>query len=115
MGAYHRFENASKTEPLVVDIGLDPSRRTAEERFFRNFMGYLDDCRKAGRKPSGLQLLRYLYGVDGPIALPVPGPEALGRAISWLFMVVLGVVVGEWVLGYKASYVEYYNEKEAVE
>jgi mannose-6-phosphate isomerase-like protein (cupin superfamily) len=108
IGYYHKFENASKDEPLVIDIRLDEQVWQMEESFFRNFFGYLEDCRKASVEPSLFQLERFLYSMDVPLAIPVPGPEWLGRAVSWSFMVVTGVVVGEWMLGYKGSYPEYY-------
>jgi mannose-6-phosphate isomerase-like protein (cupin superfamily) len=46
-GWYHRFENASQTEDLVISIHLAPESYEDEVRFFRNFFGYLDDCKKA--------------------------------------------------------------------
>ncbi|KXT04773.1 hypothetical protein AC578_9738 [Pseudocercospora eumusae] len=36
---YHRFENASKTHPLKINIQLDPENYENEQRFFRNFFG----------------------------------------------------------------------------
>ncbi|EME86531.1 uncharacterized protein MYCFIDRAFT_210523 [Pseudocercospora fijiensis CIRAD86] len=36
---YHRFENASKTDPLAINIQLDPEDYENEQRFFRNFFG----------------------------------------------------------------------------
>ena len=109
VGAYHRFENGSTTEPLVVDITLTPPERAKEERFFRNFFGYLEDCRKAKMEPSLFQLLRFLHAVDGPLALPVPAPVWVRHWIDWAFMMVGGVMIGEWLLGYQESYKEYYK------
>jgi hypothetical protein len=117
-GAYHRYENASETgEDLAVSFRLDKQDFVMEERFFRNFFGYLDDVRKAGQAPSIFQLMRFLYTVDGPLALTVFGQKStwLGRQLSWLLMVVIGVVIGEWLLGYKGTYLEYYNPKAAKE
>ena len=107
--AYHRFENASPSEDLIVDIALDPRDAVMEERFFRNFFAYLGDCKNMGRGPSIFQLLLFLYTVDGPLAVPIPG--RLGRGVSWFVMFVAGVVVGEWLLGYRRSYREYYVEE----
>ena len=108
-GAYHCFENASEDGvDLVIEFRLDKQNWEMEERFFRNFFQYLDDCRKAKQSPSPFQLFRFLYSVDGPLAIPVPGSAWLGRQVSWAVMVVMGKVVGEWLLGYQGSYEEYY-------
>ncbi|KAJ4258950.1 hypothetical protein NW762_008038 [Fusarium torreyae] len=56
-GRYHRFENATTDRDLVVDIHLSPESYENEQQFFRNFFGYLDDCKTAGRDPSFFQLL----------------------------------------------------------
>lgn len=114
-GRYHRFENASRTDPLVVDIHLSPEAYEDEQRFFRNFFGYLDDCKRAGTAPSVFQLLVFLHGADTPLAVPVPallGGEGVGRVLS---RVVTAVVAfwGRWVLGYRTSYGEYYEEGKA--
>ena len=64
-GTYHRFENASATEPLVVKIRVDPpgGNGVKEEMFFRNFFGYLEDCRWHGSEPSIFQLELFLHTV----------------------------------------------------
>jgi mannose-6-phosphate isomerase-like protein (cupin superfamily) len=112
-GAYHCFENASESaEDLVVDFRLDQQNWEMEERFFRNFFGYLDDCRKAKQSPSPFQMFRFLYGVNGPLAVPVPGPAWVGRLVSWVFMIVMGLLIGEWLLGYRGSYEEYYDVRK---
>lgn len=80
--AYHRFENASDAEPLVVDIRLDPHRWEMEVSFFRNFFGYVEDCRVAGVQPSSLQLLRFLHAADTPWRFRCPGRSGLG--IGWI-------------------------------
>jgi hypothetical protein len=113
-GTFHRFENASDTEPLVVGIRVDPpgNNDVMEEQFFRNFFGYLEDCRKHGSQPSIFQLELFLHTVDGPLAIPVPGPDAVKWWVSRVMMLVLGVVIGEWVLGYKRTYPDYYSGKD---
>jgi mannose-6-phosphate isomerase-like protein (cupin superfamily) len=48
--AYHCFETASdgdEAQDLVIDFRLDEQDWAMEESFFRNFFGYLEDCRKA--------------------------------------------------------------------
>ncbi|KAF7555508.1 hypothetical protein G7Z17_g2144 [Cylindrodendrum hubeiense] len=109
---YHTINNASTTEPLVLDVSLTPEDVEGEERFFRNFFGYLDDCRKAGQKPSFFQLMVFLQSSDTPLGLPI-APKWLGIAASHLFMHGMGFF-GRWILGYRSTYEEYYVEKKAV-
>lgn len=106
-GRYHRFENASKTDDLVVDIHLTPESYENEQRFFRNFFGYLDDCKKAKKSPSFFQLLVFLHSADTPLALPLP-TEWLGRIVSRVFLITVAYW-GKFVLGYKDNYAEYYE------
>ena len=113
MGSYHCYENASEDgEDLVIEFRLDEQKWEMEERFFRNFFGYLDDCRKAKQSPSLFQLMRFLYSVNAPLAIPVPGPAWVGRQVSWVVVLIMGLVVGEWLLGCKESYDEYYAGKK---
>lgn len=105
---YHRFENASETEDLVVDIQLDPEDYENEQRFFRNFFGYLDDCKKSKTAPSLFQLMVFLQSADTPLALPLPN-ETLGVWVSLLFMTIVAAW-GKYILGYKSNYPEYYEE-----
>ncbi|KAI9660909.1 MAG: hypothetical protein M1821_009236 [Bathelium mastoideum] len=111
--AYHTFENASTTENLVLSLRFDPQRWEAEESFFRNFSGYLEDCRKAKKSPSPIQVMRMLHENDTPVAVPVPSwcPEWVGTWVSRAFQVVIAVVIGEYLLGYKGSYPEYYRKR----
>ncbi len=113
IGAYHCFENASEEgEDLVIDFRLDQQDWQMEESFFRNFFGYLDDLRKAGQQPDIFQVFRFLYSVNGPLAVPVFGAKStwVSRQVSKLIMIVAGVMIGEWLLGYKGSYPEYYAD-----
>ncbi|KAH7354902.1 hypothetical protein BKA65DRAFT_604976 [Rhexocercosporidium sp. MPI-PUGE-AT-0058] len=82
-GQYHRFENASQDEDLVVD------------RLFRNFFGYLDDCKTANTEPSLFQLLVFLRRADTPLALHMP-TEWFGRIVRRAFLVVLAT--GVWII-----------------
>lgn len=107
-GQYHRFENASATDDLVVDIHLSPEDYENEQRFFRNFFGYLDDCTNAGMAPSFFQLMVFLESADTPLAVPMPWMW-LGRVASRILLT--GAAFwGRWVLGYRQSYPEYYEE-----
>lgn len=110
-GRYHRFENASTTEDLVVDVHLAPEAYESEQRFFRNFFGYLDDCKKVGAAPSFFQLLVFLHSADTPLAVPLPW-EGLGRIASRILLTVTAVW-GKWVLGYRDSYPEYYEQRKS--
>jgi mannose-6-phosphate isomerase-like protein (cupin superfamily) len=105
---YHKFENGSKTQPLVVDVQLNPEDYESEQRFFRNFFGYLDDCRNSKTEPSPFQLFVFLHAADTPVALPLPN-EWLGVIASLVFLNVMAFV-GRWMLGYRVSYPEYYEE-----
>ncbi|KAL3427141.1 hypothetical protein PVAG01_00650 [Phlyctema vagabunda] len=109
-GRYHRFENASATEDFVVDIHLVPELYEREQQFFRNFFGYLDDCRKSKQAPSLFQLMVFLHAADTPLAIPLPS-ERLGVLVSWVLMVVVAAW-GRWVLGYQQSYPEYFEERK---
>lgn len=111
-GRYHRFENASTTEPLIVEVQLDPEDYASEQRFFRNFFGYLDDCTRHKVAPSLFQLMVFLHAADTPLALPVPN-ERLGVWVSRVFLVTVAFV-GKWVLGYKSNYSEYFEEKKSL-
>lgn len=107
-GRYHRFENASPTEALVVDVHLAPEAYEAEQRFFRNFFGYLNDCKRARQAPSPFQLFVFLASADTPLAVPLPW-EGLGKVVSRVLLATVAFW-GKWVLGYRDSYVEYYEE-----
>ncbi|KAG8627843.1 hypothetical protein KVT40_003716 [Elsinoe batatas] len=80
----------------------------ASERFFRNIYSYLEDCTVQGVSPSLPQLVLMLH--DAEISLAFPGPAGLARWVSWGFGVVVGKWVGEWWLGYRSSYPEYFDE-----
>ncbi|KAF6802137.1 hypothetical protein CSOJ01_11792 [Colletotrichum sojae] len=110
-GTYHRFENATETKGLVVDIHLTPESYDNEEQFFRNFFGYLDDCKTAKTAPSIFQLFVFLNSADTPLAVPLPS-EALGRAASWVLLKAVAFW-GRWILGYKETYPEYYDSDKS--
>ncbi|KIV78420.1 hypothetical protein PV11_10140 [Exophiala sideris] len=110
-GRYHKFENASKTQDLVIDVQLDPEDYEREQKFFRNFFGYLDDCRKLKVAPSLFQLLVFLHEADTPLGLPLPH-ERLGVWASRAFLIGMASC-GRWLLGYKATYPEYYEDRKS--
>lgn len=90
-----------------MDIHLTPEDYENEQRFFRNFFGYLDDCKKSKTEPSLFQLLVFLHSADTPLALPLP-TEWLGRIVSRIFLIVVASW-GRFMLGYKDNYPEYYE------
>lgn len=92
----------------MLNIHLTPEDYENEQRFFRNFFGYLDDCKQAKLEPSLFQLLVFLESADTPLAIPAP-TEFLGKVLSRVFMFVVAGV-GKWVLGYKDCYPEYYED-----
>ncbi|KEF63717.1 uncharacterized protein A1O9_01695 [Exophiala aquamarina CBS 119918] len=107
---YHRIENASPTESLVLDVHLAPEDYENEQRFFRNFFGYLDDCKTAQVAPSLFQLLVFLHSADTPLALPI-SESWLGIIASRIFLIGMAFW-GRWILGYQTTYAEYYQEKK---
>ena len=107
-GQFHKFENASQTTDLVVDIHLTPETYENEQRFFRNFFGYLDDCRATKRVPNLFQLLVMLDSANTPVAVPMPWGW-MARLASRL-LTTGGALVGRWVFCFQSSYPEYYEE-----
>jgi len=108
----HTFRaNPDSPEPCEVIITASPEDQSGiSERFFRNLYSYLDDCEKQKVAPSVVQLLLFLHSAE--VSLALPGPALVSRWAGWS----LGVVVGRfggWLLGYKSSYEEYYDEKMA--
>ncbi|KAG9233326.1 hypothetical protein BJ875DRAFT_485261 [Amylocarpus encephaloides] len=113
-GTCHTLENPSDTEPLVVKIRVDlPGSHTVrEEQFFRDFFGYVEDCRRNGGQPSLFQRELFLSTVDGPLAIPCPGPERVKWWRSRIVRLFRGVMIGEWVLGYRRTSPEYYSGQD---
>jgi mannose-6-phosphate isomerase-like protein (cupin superfamily) len=109
---WHRFEgDASLDQPLTIDVKYDKAYAAMEERFFRNTLSYIGDCSKAGVTPSVFQLMVFFVHNMMPPGIRTPGPEFLNLLLNTAFMFVVGGV-GEFLLGYQASYPEYYDESE---
>lgn len=105
---WHTFQKTEGSEePFSVLYQYDKEYAEMEESFFRNCFTYFEDCRKGGAEPSIFQLGVFAVHFWMPIALPVPGPEWFNFVVSTVMTVLLGCI-GQYVLGYKASYVEYY-------
>lgn len=94
-------------ETLVVNVSLDPLNRARDEAFFRNMFGYLDDCRKEGKELQVPQMALLLHSAD--TALAPPRPKFISMRIGKLVNLVVGVVVGKWLLGFSDCYPEYYK------
>ena len=118
-GQYHTFVNSSETEELVVQVDLSPSHghwqqglssplfMSMDEKFFRNWYCYFDDCDKAGVEPSLFQLMLWLWIFECYIVLPGPWPQhtrKLRDILSKYGTFLLGVVVGKWLLGYEEAH-----------
>ena len=110
--AAHRFENTSGDENLVIRASYNPEDFALEEQFFRNVFGYFDDCRKAGVDASLFQASRYAYTMAMPICIS-PGPEWIAKWVDHGMLVLFGKVVGHWILGYPASYPEYFDNTKS--
>ena len=114
-GARHTFKVDDTHEgPCTIEISTPISPRGeaegASEKFFRNIYSYLDDCYVQGRSPSLPQLLIFLDSAETSLAFP--GPGWIAKPASWVFGVVVGRWIGGYLLGYKASYEEYWKESE---
>ncbi len=72
---------------------------------------YLDDCYLQNVSPSLPQLLLFLDSAEVSLAFPF-GPNWLMRALSYSMGVVVGRWFGGYVLGYKASYPEYWSDRQ---
>ncbi|RDW70962.1 hypothetical protein BP6252_07525 [Coleophoma cylindrospora] len=118
-GDYHKFANASSTETLTLQGWYSPAEPAREERFFRNLYGYLNDATAGGVGATMLgnasiaQIALFAWEADMPICEPMVAlgvPQRIGIPIAYGLTWFLGVFVGKWMLGYKASYEEYYHE-----
>lgn len=98
------MEISTEISPRAKESEADEVGMT--ERFFRNVYSYLDDCDTQEVAPSLPQLVLFLHA--GEVSLAFPGPRWIANPISYVFGLVVGVGVGEYLLGYKRSYPEYY-------
>ena len=107
----HRFEsipNAAQ-KPLIVWHRYDPGYEEMEEKFTRNMLCYLWDCKRAGTGPSVMQIC--VFVADAWIAaevIKVPGGGGLFVCLINTVLTFLMAMVG-LLLGYKKSYPEYYD------
>jgi hypothetical protein len=114
--AYHWFENAPDSlEPLTFGYWDTAEYTAAEQRFFRNTIGYITDCKRAGLEVSVVQLC--VVSLRNRIVIGVVDLVWLPDWVSLVVNTVVTVAVAGWwefVLGYRASYEEYSGEREKV-
>lgn len=96
----------SCSEDLIFKVWLTPENldHGLDEKFMRNFDGYLVDCEKAKVAPSLFQLLLFLYDADIVLTPPFWVPLFFLKSVHH----VLAHWVGHRLLGYQTSYPEYY-------
>ncbi|KAM0751858.1 hypothetical protein T439DRAFT_325048 [Meredithblackwellia eburnea MCA 4105] len=106
-GQAHRFWSDEREGNMLVRMRVSPEdKKGFDEAFYRNCWGYLNDCDKHKVAPSLFQLVLMLYDWDMVLALPLPLP--INKALHYIF----AYWIGEKLLGYKASYPEYWPEKK---
>jgi hypothetical protein len=82
---------------MIVDVNLTPEDAEGEQRFFRDFFGYLEDCKKAGVQPRIFQLFVFLNEADTPLGVRLPSrwlsllaSRILSSSVAWYGRYVLG-------------------------
>lgn len=118
--ARHTFKVDDTHEgPCTIEISTytspkspsnEPEAFGANSKFFRNIYSYLDDCYTQNVSPSLPQLLLMLDSAE--ISMAFPGPSWLAHPVSYAFGVAIGRWFGGYVLGYKASYPEYWDGRK---
>ena len=112
MWKWHWFEaDPDSEEPFSVLYRYDKEYTSMEERFFRNQLSYLSDCRRAGISQSMFQVMVFCMHNWMVLEIISIGPDWFRFVPNTMLMVVLGSI-GEFLLGYQASYPEYYSENE---
>jgi hypothetical protein len=108
----HRFEsihNDTQT-PLRIEYRYDAQMYDMEERFFRNVLTYMWDCKRAGVEPGLCQICVFLAGcwMPGEI-LRVPWIGEYGRCLLNTIFMWTFAAVGLVFLGCRTNYREYYD------
>lgn len=112
--SWHWFEpDPECTEQFAVLYRYDREYPELEESFFRNQFGYMQDCRSQGKEWSIIQAMVFAMHNWMPFALPEHRwiPESVNFVLSLIILVVIGSV-GEFLMGYRKSYSEYYRAGE---
>ncbi|PRQ71760.1 hypothetical protein AAT19DRAFT_9875 [Rhodotorula toruloides] len=97
-GAVHTFwlDADAKEDLVMTATAMGGDKPGFNHRFVRNFFGYLSSCIEAHTAPSPFQIFLLLDSANVTLAAPL----GLGRLLN----LVLGRMVGGWLLGYKTSY-----------
>lgn len=107
----HRFESIPNAEekPLIVYHRYEPEYSAMEEKFTRNLLCYMWDCKQAGIEPSILQIC--VFSADAWISAEVVKVPGGGGILVCLINTLLTWTVAAvgLLLGYKKSYMEYYD------
>ena len=107
-GSRHCFwpeKGGGRTGNMTVRIRVDPYPGGLDERFIRNIFSYFADCSRQGVEPSLFQIMLFLYAHDMVVAMPLPIP------VLHVIHFIGAYVIGWWLLGYKETYLEYYDDK----
>jgi hypothetical protein len=99
-------------EECILEVTADESSGGdgMTEKFFRNLYSYIDDCYTHKTPPSLPQLLLFLHSAE--VSLAFPGmPGFLSQWLGYGMGLVIGNLIGRYVLGYKDSYPEYFDPK----
>jgi hypothetical protein len=94
-GEYHRFTNASSTEPMTLEAWYDPENRDREERVFKNLCGYLSDhTTGTGGMSENMSILQLaLFAWEANTMLCEPSKlvalvlKSFANSIQWLYWV----------------------------
>lgn len=118
--ARHTFKvDDSHEGPCTIEVSTrtspqspsdEPEAYGANAKFFRNIYSYLDDCYTQDVSPSLPQILLMLDSAE--ISMAFPGPRWLAHPLSWAFGVIVGRWIGRYLLGYRSSYPEYWDENQ---
>ncbi|EGR47103.1 uncharacterized protein TRIREDRAFT_109353, partial [Trichoderma reesei QM6a] len=102
------WSHPSNQEDLVFKVWAEPQGldNSFDERFIRNLIGYQRDCHSAQLAPSVFQLMLICYDCATLATPPFWMPLWLLGSLQYI----LAYWVGGYLLGYKPSYPEYYED-----
>ncbi|KAF9771642.1 hypothetical protein IL306_010698 [Fusarium sp. DS 682] len=109
-GYSHRFwAEAPVQEDLVFKVWAEPQNldRGFDERFLRNYLGYLKDCEDQHIQPSTFQLALLGWSSDTLLSPSWWVPLWMLKLFHFIF----AQLVARLLLGYQAAYPEYTPRK----
>ncbi|KAF4967702.1 hypothetical protein FSARC_4762 [Fusarium sarcochroum] len=107
--AWHWFEgDPSSDDPLITRVRYNKGNAAMEERFFRNTLSYLGDCHREGVQFGVCQLMIFFLYAEIAPGLRIVRFERLNMILNVLIMYILAGI--GLLMGYQASYEEYYLE-----